>query len=142
MLVVDASLVVSALIGTGSDGTWASSLLPAGPICAPHLMPVEVASVLRRAATAGDLSADAASLAFADLLDLRVELYPFAPVAVRVWEMHANVQSYDAWYVALAELLGAPVATLDRRLPVRRGCAASFGRRPKCLRRARSTAGT
>jgi predicted nucleic acid-binding protein len=116
MLVVDASVVASALIGVDSDGTWASSLLLAGPLCAPHLMPVEVASVLRRAAAAGDLSADAASLAYADLLDLRVELYPFAPVAVRVWEMRANVRSYDGWYVALAELLGAPLATLDRRL--------------------------
>ena len=116
MLVVDASVVVSALIGTTSDGAWASSLLLASPLCAPHLMPVEVASVLRRAAMAGDLSPDAASLAYADLLDLRIELYPFAPVAVRVWEMRANVRSYDGWYVALAELLVAPLATLDRRL--------------------------
>ena len=134
MLVVDASVVVSALIGTGSDGTWASSLLLASPVCAPHLMPVQVASVLRRAATAGDVSQDAASLASlacADLLDLRIELYPFAPVAVRVWEMRANVRSYDAWYVALAELLGAPVATLDRRLADSPGLYCEFQTPPE-----------
>lgn len=116
MLVVDASVVVSALIGVDDDAEWASSMLLAGPLCAPHLLPVEVASVLRRGAGAGDISPDAASLAYADMLDLRVELYPFAPLAVRIWEMRQNVRCYDGWYVALAELLGAPVVTLDRRL--------------------------
>lgn len=117
-LVVDASVVVSALAGTGPVAKWAESMLLADQLCAPHLMPAEVADVLRRAVRAGDLSADAASLAYADLLDLRVELYPFAPLAVRVWELRNNVGSYDGWYVALAELLGAPLATLD--LPLTR----------------------
>lgn len=116
MLVVDASLVVSALIGLDDDAEWACSMLLDGPLCAPHLLPVEVASVLGRAAAAGDISPDAASLAYADMLDLRVDLYPFAPLAVRIWEMRDNVRCYDAWYVALGELLGAPVVTLDRRL--------------------------
>ena len=106
--------MVSALIGTGSDGTSASSLLLAGPLCAPHLMPVEVASVLRQAVTAGDLSPDAASLAYADLLDLRVELYPFAPAAVRVWELRSSVRSYDAWYLTSAKLVGTSAAARDR----------------------------
>ena len=87
MLVVDASVVVSALIGVDDEAEWACSTLLDGPLCAPHLMPVEVASVLRRAAAAGDISPDAASLAYADMLDLRVDLYPFAPLAVRIWEM-------------------------------------------------------
>jgi predicted nucleic acid-binding protein len=33
-----------------------------------------------------------------------------------MWEMRENVRCHDGWYVALAELLGAPVVTLDRRL--------------------------
>ena len=116
MLVVDASVVVSALVGAGDDGTWSNAKLLAGPLCAPHLLPVQVASVLRRAAATEDISRDAASVAFADLLDLRIELYPFAPLAVREWELRDTVRCYDAWYVALAELLGAPVVTLDRGL--------------------------
>jgi hypothetical protein len=36
-------------------------------------MPVEAANILRRAAAAGEISADVAALAHADLLDLRVE---------------------------------------------------------------------
>lgn len=41
---------------------------------------------------------------------------PFAPFAERVWELRANVTSYDAWYVAVAEQFDLPLATLDRRL--------------------------
>jgi predicted nucleic acid-binding protein len=126
MLVVDASVGVSALVGADRDAAWADSMLLTGPLCAPHLMPVEVASVLRRAVTAGALSADAASLAYADLLDLRVELYPFAPFAVRIWEMRDNVRCYDGWYVALAELLAAPLATLDLRLTTAAGARCTF----------------
>ena len=126
MLVVDASVVVSALAGVGDDGVWSNAMLLAGPLCAPHLLPVEVASVLRRAAASQDISADVASLAFAEMLDLRVELYPFAPLAVRVWELRDSVRCYDAWYVALAELLGAPVVTLDRRLATSPGPRCEF----------------
>jgi predicted nucleic acid-binding protein len=115
-LVIDASLVVSALVDSGSTGTWAESLLATEPLSAPHLMPVEAANILRRAAMAGNISADAASMAYADLLDLRVELFPYAPFAARVWELRDNVTSHDAWYIALAESLGSKVATLDLRL--------------------------
>lgn len=44
------------------------------------------------------------------------QLYPYEPFGARVWELRHNVTAYDAWYVAVAEMLGAPVATLDRRL--------------------------
>ena len=49
-------------------------------------MPVEATSILRRAALAGDISADMASLAHTDLLDLRVEFFPYQPCTARVWE--------------------------------------------------------
>lgn len=125
-LVVDASLVVSALVDSGPTGEWAESLLASGQLSAPHLMPVEVTSILRRAAAKGEITQDVASIAHADLLDLRVELFPFAPFAPRVWELRANVTSYDAWYIALAESLGAGVATLDRRMAQAPGPRCAF----------------
>ena len=79
-------------------------------------MPVEAANILRRAAAAGEISADVAAMAHTDLLDLRVELFPYGPFAPRVWEPRDNLTSYDAWYVALAEFLGSRVATLDLKL--------------------------
>jgi len=116
MLVVDAGFVVAALVDSGREGTWADALLASDSMAAPHLMPVEVANILRRAVGSGDLTPDAASLAHADLLALRIDLFPYGPFASRVWELRENVTCYDAWYVALAESLDAPLATLDVRL--------------------------
>jgi predicted nucleic acid-binding protein len=130
-LVIDASLVVSALVDVGETGRWAESLLASGPLSAPHLMPVEVANILRRAAANGEITQDVASLAHADLLDLRVELFPYAPFASRVWELRDNVTSYDAWYIALAESLGVSVATLDRRMAKVSGPQCGFEVPPK-----------
>ena len=115
-LVVDASVVAAALTDTGRVGRWAEAMLVSGPLTAPHLMPAEVASILRRSAMAGDLSIDAAALAHSDLASLPVELFPYAPFAERAWQLRSNISSYDAWYVALAESLGARLATLDARL--------------------------
>jgi predicted nucleic acid-binding protein len=62
------------------------------------------------------VSSDVASLAHALMLELEVELFPYRPVAERIWALRENLSPYDAWYVALAEALDAPLATLDLRL--------------------------
>lgn len=125
-LVVDATVVVSALIDSGREGEWASEQLARGPLAAPHHMPVEVANVLRRTALQGEIPDSVAALALQDLLDLRFELFPFAPFARRAWALRDNVTPYDAWYVALAESLDAPLATLDDRLSRSPGCRCTF----------------
>lgn len=109
-------MVVAGLVDTGSAGTWAESLLATEALAAPHVMPVEVANILRRATLAGDISADAAALAHRDLGELRIELFAYAPYADRVWELRGNVTAHDGWYVAVAEALDAPLATIDLRL--------------------------
>jgi predicted nucleic acid-binding protein len=115
-IVVDASLIAAALVGDASLGGWASELIEGESLTAPHLMAVEVASILRRAVLAGELGDDSATLAHADLLVLPVELFPYEPLAARVWALRSTVTSYDGWYVALAEALDVPLATLDGRL--------------------------
>ena len=115
-LIIDASTVVAALVDSGRDGRWAEALLGSDSLAAPHLLTAEASNILRRSALAGTISAQDASLAYSDLLDLRVELYPYAPFAARIWDLRDNVTCYDAWYVALAEALSAPLATLDARL--------------------------
>ena len=116
MVVVDATVVVAALVDTGPDGRWAEGVLSSGPLAAPHLMPAEVANILRRLAAAGEIADAAASAACDDLMDLRVELFPWLPFARRAWSLRRNVTAYDGWYVALAEELDAPLVTLDLRL--------------------------
>lgn len=130
-LVVDASVVVAALVDGGGDGVWAEVLLEGGDLAAPHLMPVEVANILRRSAAAGEISADVASLAHVDLQALRVELFPYAPFAARVWELRDNLTAYDAWYVAVAEVLGARLATLDGKLSRATGPGCGFETLPR-----------
>ena len=51
-----------------------------------------------------------------DLMRLDIAVLPFELFADRVWELRHNMTSYDASYVALAEELRLPFATLDRRL--------------------------
>ena len=124
-LVVDASVVVAALVDAGKVGTWASAVLVDAPLAAPHHMPAEVANVLRRRASAGTFSQEVASLAHADLRELRVRLFPYEVVAGRAWDLRENLTLYDAWYVALAEELGAELVTLDARLSRARGLRCS-----------------
>lgn len=115
-LVVDASVVVAALVDNGPVGHWADELLTTEALAAPQLMPVEAANILRRAELAGTVSTDSARLAHADLLALRVELVGYELLGPRAWALRRNVTCYDGCYVALAEILEAPLATLDRRL--------------------------
>jgi predicted nucleic acid-binding protein len=88
-VVVDASVVVAGLASADATGKWAESVLGGEPLAAPHLMPVEAASILHRAELAGEISADAASLAHADLRRLRVEYFPYDPFAERIWELRS-----------------------------------------------------
>lgn len=108
--------MAAALVDTGPVGRWAEGRLADDDLAAPHLMPAEAANVLRRAEIRGDVSPDIASIAYADLLAVSVELFSFEPFAARVWQLRANLTPYDAWYVALAETLNTRLATLDRRL--------------------------
>lgn len=115
-LVLDASAVVASLIDNGPDGHWAEAMIGRDHLAAPHLMPVEAATILHRSMLVGQISDHAAALAHDDLADLRIELFPYEPFAQRVWQLRHNVTTYDGWYVALAESLGASIATLDARL--------------------------
>lgn len=130
-VVVDASAVVAALVDYGPDGEWAGSELVREGLAAPHLMPVEAANILRRAALAGDISADSAVQAHDDLVELRVDLFPYEPHARRVWQLRDSLTAYDAWYVALAEALGAAVVTLDRRMARAPGLQCAFRLPPR-----------
>ena len=115
-VVVDASLLVVATTDSGPSGVWAEEILSQGGIVAPHLVLVEATNILRRLERSKELSPLEAAAAQRDLVRLAIDLLPFEPFAERVWELRQNVTSYDAWYVAIAEAFGLPLATLDNRL--------------------------
>ena len=118
MIVVDASVAVTALADDGSSGHELRTRLQAdADLHVPELLDLEVAAVLRRLVVVErTLSARRASEALEDLTDLPAERYGHRPLLGRVWELRHNLQAYDAAYVALAEALGAVLVTADRRL--------------------------
>lgn len=116
MLVVDASVLAPVVADTGSDGQRFRERLRGERVIGPDLLRVEVASVLRRHAGSGSLTAQQANHAIDDLLAFPITVYPTAPLLRRVWELRPNVTAYDACYVALAEAVGFPLLTADRRL--------------------------
>lgn len=115
-VVVDSSVVVAALVDTGANGDWAEKILEEGALYAPELIRAEVANVLRRLERAKQITESEANAAYDDFMQLELELHAFEPFSERIWELRHNVVSYDAWYVALAEALELPLATLDVRL--------------------------
>lgn len=114
--VVDASVLIAALVDSGAGGAWAETILAAGGLNAPELVLAETSNVLRRLESGRRISESEASQAFEDLMQLPMQLYPFEPFADRVWELRHNLTTYDAWYVAIAEALSLPLATLDAPL--------------------------
>ena len=115
-VVVDSSVIVAALIDTGPDGVWAEEVIDDQVLYAPELVRVEATNVLRRLERAEQITTAEANGAQEDLTQLEIELFPFEPFSERIWELRHTLTSYDAWYVAVAEELGYPLATLDRRL--------------------------
>lgn len=114
--VCDSSALVAVLLDGGSEGRWATDALRDAVLVAPSLVSFEVANIVRRHDLAGVITSDQAAQAHGDLLALSIEHWPYELLASRVWELRENLTSYDASYVAVAELTGAPLVTLDRRI--------------------------
>ena len=125
-VVVDASVLIAATVDSGAEGRWAESVLAADYLAAPNLVLVESANILRRLELAGSLDSLEAASAHRDLLRLDLHLFSYEPLADRIWELRSNLTCYDAWYVACAEALDVPLATLDRRLTRASGPTCSF----------------
>ena len=123
-VVVDSSVIVAALIDTGPNGAWAEEAIEHEGLYAPELVRAEVMNILRRFERAKQITTPEANAARDDLMQLEIELIPFDPFSDRIWELRHTVTSYDAWYVAVAENLAFPLATLDDRLARAKG--------PKC----------
>jgi predicted nucleic acid-binding protein len=116
VIVVDASVLVTALGDDGPDGDRARARLRGERLAAPHLIDVEVLSAWRRLATAGHLDGRRADLAIADLRAIRLARVPHGPLLERCWPLRSTVTVYDGLYVALAEVAGVGLLTADSRL--------------------------
>jgi predicted nucleic acid-binding protein len=126
LIVVDASVVASAVSDNGADGDRARRRLDGDEdLLAPELLDLEVVSAIRSGLRAETLNKRQAQLALADLIDLDVKRVSHVPLLARIWSLRDNLTPYDAAYVALAEAFDVTLVTGDRRLSQAPG--------PRCL---------
>ena len=126
MIVVDASAIAEVLLRTRDAQAIEERLFEDGQtLHAPHLVDIEIAHAVRRYAISGQINRGRGRAALAVLADLPLNRYPHRFLLPRIWDLRNNLTAYDAVYVALAEVLRAPLLTRDRRL------AAAVGHRAR-----------
>lgn len=124
MIVMDASCLYEVVVDSPRADAIRQRLAQDPDQAAPHIVDIEVFSLIRRDHLAGALDDTLAALAVDDLRTWPAERSGHRALLAREWELRHTVRGWDAAFVALAEVLGATLLTLDRRL------AAAVG--PEC----------
>lgn len=127
MIVADASAILEVLLRT-PDSFAVDARLFRGKesLCAPHLLDLEVAQVLRRYVQRGEITEHRGRISLELLARFPITRYPHEPLLRRVWELRENLTAYDAAYVALAEATRATLVTRDTRLAAAPGIRAKI----------------
>jgi predicted nucleic acid-binding protein len=119
MTVVDASVVVRLLQNRAGDDRLRHRFGQDRYIHAPALIDAEVASAIRGLLLTSNPAIRASPARAQEMLDDFADLplvrYPMQPHQRRALVLRNNFTAYDAFYVALAESLGAPLLTDDRK---------------------------
>jgi predicted nucleic acid-binding protein len=126
LAVVDSSALVALLTDSDGRGGWAREAIGRLRMAAPRLMVFEAGNILRRQQLTGVVRSTQTTAAHTALCEMRILKWPHSRLAARAWELRESVTYYDASYVALAELLDAPLVTLDRRLAQAPGPRCAF----------------
>jgi len=116
MLIVDASCLYEVVADSPQAGNVRRYLLSERDQAAPHLLDAEVLGIIRRDRMLGRLDATAALQAVEDLRDWPGERFGHRALLARAWDLRDRVRTWDALYVALAEVLDGTLLTLDARL--------------------------
>ncbi len=77
--VIDASVLVAAMVDTGPNGIWAETVLSGGLLYGPELLAAETTNILRRLERAKRITSLEANTAHEDHKRLEIELYPLHP---------------------------------------------------------------
>ena len=116
-VVLDASAAVEIVTRTEA-GEKLNQLVPASTAwwVPSGLFDAEVNSVLRRLSLAGVFADDHIDNARRRLSALRCRRVSVNALADRAWALRHNLSFYDACYVSLADVLRAPLVTVDMKL--------------------------
>lgn len=127
MIVVDASAFLEVLLRTPAASIVEERIFAQGEtLHAPHLVDLEIAQVLRRYVRTEEIDAARGEEALHDFADFPITRYSHHPFLIRIWTFRGNATAYDAAYLALAEVLAAPLLTRDRHLASVPGHTASI----------------
>ena len=117
IVVADASAIVAAVADAGPIGSEARERLRDRRRVAPFLVDAEVGRALRSMVLRGVIDEHAAVTArmLAERMIHRRHRH-HGPLAERAWQFRHSLSYYGSLYLALAERLGCPVVTADRRI--------------------------
>ncbi len=115
MIVIDASALLDLILLRPNASRVGDALRGQG-VAAPELLLAETSSALARLERAGDLHTHDADAAIRDVVEMPMSLVGHSPLHSRAWALRRALRMSDAFYVACAELLSAPLVTSDARL--------------------------
>lgn len=117
--VVDASIVVRLAQNRRGDDALRERFARQRYVHAPALIDAEVTSAIRgllmTSKPAIRISPERAGQMLQDIADLPLVRYQMQPLQQRALALRENFTAYDAFYLALAESLGLPLLTDDRK---------------------------
>jgi predicted nucleic acid-binding protein len=112
--VVDSSAIVKVL--TDAEPAELVAEVAMHGLAAPHILDLEVLNVLRRLVRRREVSEKDAVEVRHLYGSMNITRYAVDGTAERIWALRNNLTSYDASYVALAEILDAPLLTCDAKM--------------------------
>jgi predicted nucleic acid-binding protein len=114
-IVVDASAIIDVLVGSPRSAGLSAAMRD-NTLIAPELLDVEVCSALARLERASVLTSAQADEALSLYLELPLQRISHRNLRHQAWSLRHSVRIADAFYLACAVALSAPLLTLDRRL--------------------------